>query len=58
MVGDIPTKISELSNRFDDFLGRFEVLSSDLAITKDCSRFLTEIVIQQERNAVTNAQYN
>ena len=58
MVGDIPTKISELSNRFDDFFGRFEVLSSDLAITKDCSRFLTEIVIQQERNAVTNAQYN
>ena len=58
MVGDIPTKISELSNRFDDFLGRFEVLSSDLAITKDCNRFLTERVIQQERNAVTNAQYN
>ena len=36
---------------------RFEVLSSDLAITRNCNRLLTERVVQLERNAVTNAQY-
>ena len=30
VVDDISTKISELSNRINDFLKRFEVLSSDL----------------------------
>ena len=36
----------------------FEVLSSDLAITRNCNRLLTERVVQLERNAVTNAQYH
>ena len=40
-VNDISTKLSELSNRFDNILRRFEVFSSD----------------QLERNAFTNAQY-
>ena len=50
-VDDITSKISDLTNRFDDFLRRFEVVSSDLAITKNCNRFLTERVVQLERNA-------
>ena len=37
---------------------RFEVVSSDLAITKNCNRLLTTRVVQLERNAVTNAQYH
>ena len=49
---------SDLTNRFDDFLRRFEVVSSDLAITRNCNRLLTERVVQSERNAVTNAQYH
>ena len=57
-VDDITSKISDLTNRFDDFLRRFEVVSSDLAITKNCNRFLTERVVQLEKNAVTNAQYH
>ena len=57
-VDDITSKISGLTNRFDDFLRRFEVVSSDLAITKNCNRLLTERVVQLERNAVTNAQYH
>ena len=57
-VDDITSKISELTNRFDDFLRRFEVVSSDFAITKNCNRLLTERVVQLERNAVTNAQYH
>ena len=58
IVDDITSKISDLSNRFDDFLRRFEVVSSDLAITKNCNRLLTERVVQLERNAATNAQYH
>ena len=57
-VEDITLKRSDLSNRFDDFLRRFEVVSSDLATTRNCNGLLTERVVQLERNAVTNAQYN
>ena len=54
-VDDITSKMSDLTNRFDDFLRRFEVVSSDLAITKNCNRLLTETVVQLESNEVTNA---
>ena len=57
-VDDISSKLSDLSNRFDDFLRGFEVVSSDLAIARNCSKLLTEIVVQLERNAVANAQYH
>ena len=53
----ISTKLSKLSDQFDEFLRGFEVFSSDLVITKKCNRLLTERVIQLERNAVTIAQY-
>ena len=57
-VNDITSKISDLTNQFDDFLRRFEVVSSDLAITRNCNRLLTERVVQLERNVVTNAQHH
>ena len=51
-------KISDLTNRFNYFLRKFEVVSSELAIARNCNRLLTERVVQLERNAVTNAQYH
>ena len=57
-VDDITSKISDLSNRFDEYLRRFEVASSDLTITRNCNRLLSEGVVQLERNAVTNSQYH
>ena len=57
-VDNITSKIFDLTNRFDDFLRRFEVVSSDLAITKNCNRLLTERVVQLEKNAVNNARYH
>ena len=57
-VDDKSSKLSGLSNRFDDFLRRFEVVSSDLAIARNCNKLLTERVAQLERNAATNAQYH
>ena len=58
IVDGITSKISDLTNRFDDFLRTFEVISSDLAITRNCNRLLTERFVQLERNAVTNVQYH
>ena len=58
IVDDITWKIPDLTNRFNDFSRRFEVASSDLAITRNCNRLLTESVVQLNRNAVTNAQYH
>ena len=57
-VDDISSKIYDLTNQFNDFLRRLEVVSSDLAITRNCNRLLTKRVVQLERNAVTNAQYH
>ena len=38
-VEDITSKLSDLSNRFNDFLRRFEVASSDLAIARNCNDY-------------------
>ena len=37
-VEDISSKLSDLSNRFNDFLRRFEVVSSDIAIARNCNK--------------------
>ena len=39
-VEDITSKLFDLSNLFDDFLRRIEVVSSDLAIIRNCNRLL------------------
>ena len=57
-IEDISSKLANLTTRFDDFSRRFEVLSSELAISKNCNRLLSERTIQLERNAVSNAQYH
>ena len=57
-VKDISSKLSDLTNRFDDFPRRYEILSSELTISKNCNRLLGERIVQLERNAVNNAQYN
>ena len=57
-IEDISSKLANLTTRFDDFSRRFEVLSSELAVSKNCNRLLSERIIQLERNAVNNAQYH
>ena len=57
-IGDISSKLANLTTRFDDFSRRFEVLYSELAVSKNCNRLLSERIIQLERNAVGNAQYH
>ena len=57
-IEDISSKLANLTTRFDDFARRFEVLSSELAVSKNCNRLLSERIIQLERNAVSNTQYH
>ena len=53
-VKDIPSKLSDLTCCFDDFLRRYEILSSELSVTKNCNHLLSERVNQLERNVVNN----
>ena len=57
-VEDITSKLSDLTSRFHGFLRRYEILNSELTVSKNCNRFLTERIVQLERNAVSNAQYH
>ena len=53
---DINVKISELNNRFNDFEAKYEMVSSNLSITRRCNDLL-ECITQLERNNLNNSQY-
>ena len=55
-VEDKSSKLSDLTSRFDDFLRRYEILSSELTVSKNCNWLLSERIVQLERNVVNNAQ--
>ena len=55
-VEDISSKLSNKSS--NDFLRQYEILNSELTVSKNCNRFLTARIVQLERNAVSNAQYH
>ena len=57
-VEDISTKLSDLTSCSDDLLRRYEILNSDLTVSKNCNRLLTEKFFQLERNVVSNIQYH
>ena len=57
-IEDISSKLANIATRFDDFTRRFEIPSSELAVSKNCNRLLSERIIQLERSAVNNAQYH
>ena len=57
-VEDIYSKVSDLTSCFGDFVRRYEILNSELTVSKNCNRLLTERIVQLERNAVSNAQYH
>ena len=57
-VKGISSKLSDLTSRFDDFLRRYEILSSELTVSKNCNQLLSERIARLERNAANNAQYH
>ena len=56
-VKDISSKLSDLTSRFNDFLRWYEILNSELTVSKNCNPLLAERIVQLERNAISNAQY-
>ena len=57
-IKDISSKVANLMTQFDNFFRTFEILSSELAVSKNCNCLLSETNIQLERNAVNSAQYH
>ena len=53
-VEDITSKLSDLTSRFNYFLRRYKILTSELTVTKNCNYS----IIQLEGNSVSNAQYH
>ena len=53
-IGDISSKVANLTARFYHFSRSFEFLSSELAVSKNCNRLLSEWIIQSEGNAVNS----
>ena len=54
---DINVKFSELNDRFNDFEAKYEMVNSNLSITRRCNDLLLERITQFERNNLNNAQY-
>ena len=57
-VEDLSSKISNLTSRFNGFLRRYEILSSELFVTKNCNNLLSETIVKLERNTVNNEEYH
>ena len=38
-IEDISSKLANLTTRLDDFSGRFEILSTEIAVSKNCNVF-------------------
>ena len=55
---DINVKFSELNVRFNDFEAKYEMINSNLSITRRCNDLLIERITQLERHNLNNAQYN
>ena len=58
IVKDISSKLSDLTSCFDNFLRWYEILNSELTVSKNCNCLLTERIVRWERKAVSNSQYD
>ena len=57
-INDINTKLSNLEEKFNDFLSKYDNVSSELQQCKKFNSHLLTRIIQLECNAVTNSQYS
>ena len=57
-VNDINAKVSDLSDRFNEFTSKYDKVYSELQQCKSCNSHLLTRIIQLERNAVSNSQYS
>ena len=52
---DINVKFSKLNDHFNDFEAKYEMVNSNLSVTRHCNDLLLERIT---RNTLNNAQYN
>ena len=57
-VNDINTKLTDLSEKFNDFTSKYDKVYSELQQCKSFNSHLLTRIIQLERNTVTNSQYS
>ena len=57
-LSDVSSKLSELTEKFNDFMSKHDKVYSELQISRNCNNHLLQRIIQLERNAVTNSQYH
>ena len=54
---DINVKFSKLNDRFNNFEAKYEMVNSNLTITRCCNDLLLECITQLECNNLNNVQY-
>ena len=57
-VNDINAKLTDLSDRFNEFTSKYDKVYSGLQQCKSYNSHLLTKIIQLERNAVTNSHYS
>ena len=57
-VNDINAKLTDLSDRFNEFTSKYDIVYSELQQCKSYNSHLLTRIIQLEHNAVTNSQYS
>ena len=57
-VNDINTKLSNLEDKFNVFLSKYDKVNSELQQCKKFNSHLLTKIIQLERSAVANSQYS
>ena len=57
-VNDINAKLTDLSDRFNEFTSKYDKVYSELQQCKSYNSHLLTRIIKLERNAVTNSQYS
>ena len=55
---DVLTKLSELTEKFNNFLSKHGKVYSEFQISRNCNNHLLQRKIQLERNVMTNSQYH
>ena len=55
---DINPKFSELNDCFNDFQAKYEMVISNLSVSRRCSELLLERITQLESDNLNNDQYN
>ena len=55
---DVSLKISDLIEKFNYFMSKYDQLYSEFQISRNCNSYLLQMIIQLKKNAATNSHYH